>query len=86
MIDDDILRLIFTALQLRRICSLTTAEIDRACLVPHKTIGQPIFRARKTHSEADVPFGTPSGDELRRGGICASGRVTDACAASPQRI
>jgi RNA polymerase sigma-70 factor (ECF subfamily) len=48
MIDDDILRLIFTALQLRRICSLTTAEIDRACLVPHKTIGQPIFRARKT--------------------------------------
>jgi RNA polymerase sigma factor (sigma-70 family) len=78
VIDDDILRLIFTAchpvltvdgriaLTLRLICGLTTAEIARACLVPEKTMGQRIFRAKKTLSEAHVPFETPSGDELRR--------------------
>ena len=78
VIDDDILRLIFTAcypvltveariaLTLRLICGLTTAEIARACLVTEKTMGQRIFRAKKTLSEAHVPFETPSGDELRR--------------------
>ncbi len=78
VIDDDILRLIFTAchpvltveariaLTLRLICGLTTAEIARACLVPEKTMGQRIFRAKRTLSEAHVPFETPSGDELRR--------------------
>src|SRR5260370_13419312 len=78
VIDDDILRLIFTAchpvltveariaLTLRPICGLTTAEIARACLVPDQTIGQRIFRSKKTLSEAHVPFETPSGDELRR--------------------
>jgi predicted RNA polymerase sigma factor len=45
---------------------LTTAEIARAFLVPEKTIGQRIFRAKKTLSEAHVPFETPRGDELRR--------------------
>ena len=54
------------ALTLRLICGLTTAEIARACLVPDKTRGQRIFRAKKTLSEAHVPFETPSGDELRR--------------------
>jgi predicted RNA polymerase sigma factor len=78
VIDDDVLRLIFTAchpvlavegrvaLTLRMIGGLTTAEIARAFLVPEKTIGQRIFRAKKTLSEAHVPFETPSGDELRR--------------------
>src|SRR5215831_766934 len=78
VIDDDILRLIFTAchpilpveariaLTLRLIGGLTTAEIARAFLVPEKTMGQRIFRAKKTLSEAHVPFETPRGDELRR--------------------
>src|SRR6201999_3682972 len=78
VIDDDVLRLIFTAchpvlavegrvaLTLRLICGLTTAEIARAFLVPEKTMGQRIFRAKKTLAEAHVPFETPRGDELRR--------------------
>ncbi len=78
VIDDDILRLIFTAchpvltveariaLTLRLIGGLTTAEIARAFLVPEKTLGQRISRAKKTLSEAHVPVETPSGDELRR--------------------
>src|SRR5215813_854081 len=78
LIDDDILRLIFTAchpilpvegriaLTLRLIGGLTTADIARAFLVPEKTIGQRIFRAKKTLSEVHVPFETPRGDELRR--------------------
>jgi RNA polymerase sigma factor (sigma-70 family) len=77
VIDDDILRLIFTAchpvltveariaLTLRLIGGLTTPEIARACLVSEKTMGQRIFRAKKILSEAHVPFETPRGDELR---------------------
>ena len=60
------LRLIFTAchpvvavegriaLTMRLICGLSTAEIARAFLVPEKTLGQRIFRAKKTLSEAHV--------------------------------
>lgn len=78
VIDDDVLRLIFTAchpvlavegriaLTMRLICGLTTAEIARAFLVPEKTLGQRIFRAKRILSEAHVPFETPRGDELRR--------------------
>ena len=78
VIDDDVLRLVFTAchpvlavegriaLTLRLIGGLTTAEIARAFLVPEKTLGQRISRAKKTLSEAHVPFETPHGDELRR--------------------
>lgn len=77
VIDDDVLRLIFTAchpvlavegrvaLTLRVACGLTTAQIARSFLVPEKTLGQRIFRAKKTLSEAHVPFETPRGDELR---------------------
>ncbi len=77
VIDDDVLRLIFTAchpvltvegqiaLTLRLMGGLTTTEIARAFLVPEKTMGQRIFRAKKTLSEAQVPFETPSGEELR---------------------
>lgn len=78
VIDDDVLRLIFiachpvlaiegrVALTLRLICGLTTTEIARAFLVPEKTLGQRIFRAKRTLSEAHVPFETPRGDELSR--------------------
>ena len=78
VIDDDVLRLIFTAchpvlpmeariaLTLRLIGGLTTTEIARAFLVPEKTMGQRIFRAKNTLSQAHVPFETPRGDELRR--------------------
>jgi len=77
VIDDDVLRLIFTAchpvlavegriaLTLRLIGGLTTPEIARAFLVPEKTLGQRIFRAKRTLSEARVPFEIPRGDELR---------------------
>jgi len=76
VINDDILRLIFTAchpilpvegriaLTLRLIGGLTTVEIARAFLVPEKTMGQRISRATRALSEARVPFETPSGDEL----------------------
>lgn len=78
VIDDDVLRLIFTAchpvlaaegriaLTLRLVCGLTTAEIARAFLVPEKTMGQRIFRAKKILSEARVTLETPRGDELPR--------------------
>ena len=78
VIDDDVLRLIFTAchpvlpvegrvaLTLRVTCGLTTAEIARSFLVPEKTLGQRIFRAKKTLSEAHVPFEAPRGEELRK--------------------
>jgi RNA polymerase sigma factor (sigma-70 family) len=78
VIDDDVLRLIFTAchpaltmegrvaLTLRLACGLTTAEIARSFLLPEKTLGQRIFRAKKTLTDARVPFETPRGDELRK--------------------
>jgi RNA polymerase sigma factor (sigma-70 family) len=70
-IEDDLLRLIFTAchpvlpvqarvaLTLRLLGGLTTAEIARAYLVPEPTIAQRIVRAKKTLSAAHVPFETP---------------------------
>src|SRR5579859_3644498 len=76
VIDDDILRLIFTAchpilavegriaLTLRLVAGLTTTEIARAFLVPEKTMGQRITRAKKTLTDANVPFETPRGKEL----------------------
>ena len=78
VIDDDVLRLIFTAchpvlavegriaLTLRLVGGLTTPEIARAFLVPEKTLGQRIFRAKRTLAEAHVPFELPRGEELRR--------------------
>lgn len=76
-IDDDVLRLIFTAchpvlpmegrvaLTLRVCCGLTTAEIARSFLLPEKTVGQRIFRAKKALTDSGVPFETPRGAELR---------------------
>ncbi len=75
-IGDDLLRLIFTAchpvlstdarvaLTLKLLGGLTTHEIARACLVPEPTIAQRIVRAKRTLSEAKVPYEVPRGAEL----------------------
>jgi RNA polymerase sigma-70 factor (ECF subfamily) len=70
-IDDDLLRLIFTAchpvlpvqsrvaLTLRLLGGLTTAEIARAYLAEEPAIAQRIVRAKKTLAKAQVPFEVP---------------------------
>ncbi|SFN35626.1 RNA polymerase sigma factor [Mycetocola miduiensis] len=70
-IDDDVLRLVFTAchpvlsreaqvaLTLRVVAGLTTEEIARLLLVPVATVQQRIVRAKKTLSTAKVPFEAP---------------------------
>ena len=75
-IGDDLLRLVFTAchpvlsqearvaLTLRLLGGLTTDEIARAFLVPEATVAQRIVRAKRTLSEAKVPFEVPTRDEL----------------------
>ena len=75
-VGDDLLSLIFTAchpvlstearvaLTLRLLGGLTTTEIARAFLVPEPTVAQRIVRAKRTLSEANVPFEVPRGDEL----------------------
>jgi RNA polymerase sigma factor (sigma-70 family) len=75
-IGDDMLRLVFTAchpvlstearvaLTLRLLGGLTTEEIARAFLVPEATIAQRIVRAKRTLSEAQIPFEVPRGAEL----------------------
>ena len=72
-IGDDLLRLVFTAchpvlarearvaLTLRLLGGLTTAEIARAYLVPEATVSQRLVRAKRTLSEARVPFEVPRG-------------------------
>jgi RNA polymerase sigma factor (sigma-70 family) len=74
-IPDDLLRLIFTAchpvlspearvaLALRLLGGLTTEEIARAFLASVPTIAQRIVRAKRTLSEAGVPFEVPQGDD-----------------------
>ena len=75
-IGDDLLRLMFTAchpvlstearvaLTLRLLGGLTTDEIARAFLVSEATIAQRIVRAKRTLSEAHVPFEVPRKEEL----------------------
>jgi RNA polymerase sigma factor (sigma-70 family) len=75
-IGDDLLRLIFTAchpllsvearvaLTLKLLGGLTTHEIARAYLVPEPTIAQRIVRAKRSLSEARVPFELPRGQAL----------------------
>jgi RNA polymerase sigma factor (sigma-70 family) len=75
-VGDDLLRLVFTAchpvltpegrvaLTLRLLGGLTTGEIARAFLVPEPTMAQRIVRAKRTLSEAHVPFEVPRGAEL----------------------
>lgn len=75
-IGDDLLRLVFVschpvlstearvALTLRLLGGLTTPEIARAFLAAEPTIAQRIVRAKRTLSEARVPFEVPRGREL----------------------
>jgi RNA polymerase sigma factor (sigma-70 family) len=75
-IGDDLLRLVFIAchpllstdariaLTLRLLGGLTTDEIARAFLTSEATIAQRIVRAKKTLSEAHVPFEVPREAEL----------------------
>jgi len=76
-IGDDLLRLVFischpvlstearVALTLRLLGGLTTVEIARAYVVPEPTIAQRIVRAKRTLSEARVPFEIPRGADLK---------------------
>jgi RNA polymerase sigma factor (sigma-70 family) len=75
-VGDDVLRLILiachpvlskearVALTLRMLGGLTTEEIARAFLAPEPTIAQRIVRAKRTLTEARVPFEVPRGTEL----------------------
>ena len=74
-IDDDILRLIFTAchpvltpetrvaLTLRLVGGLRTEEIAHAFLASESTVAQRIVRAKRSLATAQVPFEIPYGDE-----------------------
>ncbi|MFD7774891.1 RNA polymerase sigma factor [Streptomyces sp. NPDC059753] len=74
-IDDDLLRLVFTAchpvlsaearvaLTLRLLGGLTTAEIARAVLAPEATVAQRIVRAKRTLATKNVAFEVPYGPE-----------------------
>ncbi|MFI6598277.1 RNA polymerase sigma factor [Nonomuraea sp. NPDC050536] len=75
-IEDDLLRLVFTAchpvlstearvaLTLKVLGGLTTDEIARAFLVPEPTVAQRIVRAKRTLADKGVPFEVPQGAEL----------------------
>ncbi|GAA1657379.1 RNA polymerase sigma factor [Nonomuraea maheshkhaliensis] len=75
-IEDDLLRLVFTAchpalsvearvaMTLRVLGGLTTDEIARAFLVPEATVAQRIVRAKRTLADRKIPFEVPQGAEL----------------------
>jgi RNA polymerase sigma factor (sigma-70 family) len=76
VVEDDLLRLVFTAchpvlsrearvaLTLRLLGGLTTAEIARAFLVPESTVAQRVVRAKRTLAAAHVPFELPTAADL----------------------
>jgi RNA polymerase sigma-70 factor, ECF subfamily len=76
-VEDDVLRLVLVtchpvlsrearvALTLRLVAGLSTAEIARAYLTSEATVAQRIVRAKRTLSEARVPFEVRRGADLR---------------------
>ncbi|MEV7991110.1 DUF6596 domain-containing protein [Streptomyces sp. NPDC086077] len=74
-IDDDLLRLVFTAchpvlsseariaLTLRLLGGLTTPEIARAFLVPEATVAQRVVRAKRTLANRNIAFEVPYGPD-----------------------
>ncbi len=76
-VEDDLLRLIFTAchpilapqarvaLSLKVVSGLSTEAIARAFLVPVATMAQRIVRAKRVLSAADIGFEAPTGDDLQ---------------------
>jgi len=76
VVEDDLLRLVFTAchpvlsrearvaLTLRLLGGLTTVEIARAFLVPESTVAQRVVRAKRTLAAAEVPFELPTAADL----------------------
>ena len=76
VVDDDLLRLIFTcchpslsaetqvALSLRTLCGLTTAETARALLVPEATMSKRLTRAKEKIRLARIPYRVPPDHEL----------------------
>jgi RNA polymerase sigma-70 factor (ECF subfamily) len=76
MIEDDLLRLVFTcchpslapetqvALALRTLCGLTTPEVARALLVSEATMAKRLTRARQKILQAHIPYRVPPDHEL----------------------
>jgi RNA polymerase sigma factor (sigma-70 family) len=73
---DDLLRLLFicchpslatdaqTALALRTLCGLTTAEVASALVVSEQTMAKRLVRAKQKIAQANIPFRTPAQEEF----------------------